>query len=257
MKLMKIYQKQIGFTLVEMAIVIVILGLLLTAFLVPLQAQRSVAFQLETENILRNSKQALLGFSQTNGRLPCPATIIGGGEPSPDGTGTENQNPVGSGVCKSQIGFLPASTLGIQPTDDAGFALDAWNNRIIYAVTNADANAFTKSGDMNDLGLSNLNPDLSVCSTSTGTTAAACSGTSKTLINNAVVVVYSTGATGALASGGADENENSIPLVAGIDKVFVSHDIRANDPNGEFDHLVVWLSPYVLYNEMIRAGQLH
>lgn len=42
-----------GFTLVEMAIVLVIVGFLLGAFLVPLQAQRDIAFQLETVNILK------------------------------------------------------------------------------------------------------------------------------------------------------------------------------------------------------------
>ena len=42
------------------------------------------------------------------------------------------------------------------------------------------------------------------------------------------------------------------------DGVFVSHDIRgAGAVGGEFDHLVVWVSPFVLYNAMIQAGQLH
>lgn len=226
-----------GFTLVEMAIVIVIFGLLLAALLVPLQAQRSIAFQLETENILRNSKQALLGFAQATGRLPCPATA----------TGVEN--PVGGGLCAQQVGFLPAATLGIQPADDAGFALDAWNNRIRYAVTIVNANAFTTGGSMSNLGLAALIPDLRVCSAANCIAAAS-------LTNEAVAVIYSLGPTGALAAGGADETEN-LNAVANVDTIFVSHDIRANDPNGEFDHLVTWLSPYVLYNAMIQAGQLH
>jgi hypothetical protein len=42
------------------------------------------------------------------------------------------------------------------------------------------------------------------------------------------------------------------------DNVFVSHDATATgSANGEFDHLVVWISPYVLYNAIIQAGQLH
>jgi hypothetical protein len=60
-----------------------------------------------------------------------------------------------------------------------------------------------------------------------------------------------------LASGGADENVNPMVPTAG-EKVFVSHDITAaGAPNGEFDHIVTWISPYVLYNAMIQAGQLH
>lgn len=268
-----------GFTLVEMAIVLVIVGFLLGAFLVPLQAQRDIAFQLETVNILKNSRQALLGFAQTNGRLPCPATANAAGG-APNNTGVEN--PIGGGVCVNQVGFLPAATLGIQPTDDAGFVVDAWNNRIVYAVTQSNASAdvttpvapdFTvnipedlttaaiiEADGIDAVGISNLSPDLRVCSTSTGVTAVACSGAPETnyLTNEAVVVIYSLGATAAQGPGGDDESENPVPSVAGsTDTVFVSHGIRANDPNGEFDHLVVWLSPYVLYNEMIQAGQLH
>ena len=56
---------------------------------------------------------------------------------------------------------------------------------------------------------------------------------------------------------GADENSNPVVPVA-IKTVFISHDITATGaPNGEFDHLVTWISPYVLYNAMIQAGQLH
>ena len=238
-----------GFSLVEMAIVIVIFGLLLTAFLVPLQAQRNIAFQRNTETTLENAKQALIGYAQANGRLPCPATVISNG----------SEAPLGGGACTQQIGFLPAATLGIQPTDAQGYAIDAWNNRIVYAVSqfNSARGAvtpdFTTVGEMSNVGISNLAPDLRVCGIST---AAGCTSTIN-LINNAVAVIYSTGETGTLGSAGkADEMEN-LNAVANVDTVFVSHDIRANDPNGEFDHQVTWISPYILYNAMLQAGQLH
>ena len=62
--------RQIGFTLVEMAIVLVILGFVLGALLLPLRAQREQAAQIQTSNTLDNAKQALLGFAQSKGRLP-------------------------------------------------------------------------------------------------------------------------------------------------------------------------------------------
>lgn len=230
MKIIK-YQ-QLGFTLVEMAIVLIILGFLLTAFLMPLKAQRDVAFQLETQATLDNAKKAIIGFAQTNGRLPCPATI----------TGTSSPNA--SAPCDVLVGFLPGTTLGIQPTDNQGYAVDAWNNRIRYALTNANASAFTINNGMNNLGISVLNPNLRVCATS---------GCANSLINNAVAVIFSLGATGAEVAGGDDENEN-----LNNDIVFVSHtSTAAGAINGEFDHIVTWLSPYVLYNAMIEAGQLH
>lgn len=229
--------QQFGFTLVEMAIVLIILGFLLTAFLMPLKAQRDVAFLLETQATLENAKKALIGFAQTNGRLPCPATA----------TGTSDPN--GSGVCIALVGFLPGTTLGIQPTDEQGFVVDAWDNRIRYAVTGANANAFTINNEMNNLGISALAPNLRVCATST---VASCTN-SINLINNAPAVIFSMGPTGATVSGGNDENEN-----LDNDTIFVSHTSTAvGAVNGEFDHIVTWLSPYVLYNAMIEAGQLH
>jgi prepilin-type N-terminal cleavage/methylation domain-containing protein len=259
--------KHAGFSLVEMAIVIVIFGLLLSALLIPLQAQRNVAFQHQTEATLESARQALLGFAQTNGRLPCPATDNGGA--FPDGTGTSNPNA--SGACAQQVGFLPAKTLGILPTDDQGFALDAWNNRIRYAVTqNSTAKVpnpatpdFTtvvaddpttplinEADGMNAIGVENLTPDLMVCATST---PAGCNANIN-LVDNAVAVIFSVGATG-LNAGGVDEAQN---LTSSPNTVFVSHtSTSASAANGEFDHLVIWLSPYVLYNAMIQAGQLH
>ena len=247
---LKKHIKQQGFSLVEMAIVLVILGFVLGALLLPLQAQRQSAAQGQTENTLANAKQALLGFAQSQGRLPCPATLVSNGA----------ELPLGGGVCTQQVGFLPAATLGIQPTDAQGFALDAWNNRIRYAVNQANNlgvlnNDFTTTNAMASLGIASLQPNLRVCASQTGVTATKCSGGTETnfLINNAVAVIYSLGATGGLASGGTDEDKN-----LDGDAVFVSHDITAaGAPNGEFDHLVTWISPYVLYNAMIQAGQLH
>ena len=247
----KNHSSQYGFTLVEMAIVLVILGFVLGALLLPLQAQREQAAFAQTNITLDNAKQALLGFAQRNGRLPCPATNNGTAT-FPDDTGTANPNA--SGVCIHQVGFLPAITLGIQPTDAQGFALDAWNNRIRYTVTTANASAFTTNNAMNTLGLTALAPDLRICATSA---IASCTATIN-LISNAVVLIYSTGATGSQVIGGGDETENLNAVGAGqIDTVFVSHGITQTAPPNEFDHIVTWISPYVLYNAMIQAGQLH
>lgn len=255
-----------GFTLVEMAIVLVILGFVLTALLLPLQAQRAQIALTQTNITLENAKQALLGYAQQQGRLPCPATAASLGRELPLG-GTDNTpaNPL-TATCVAQAGFLPAATLGIQPTNAQGFAIDAWNNPIRYAVTVADSSAaacgagsdsapdFTTAGNMAAVGLVCLTPNLRVCATSA---AANCSN-AVNLINNAVAVIYSTGATGSLAVGSADETENLNAAGAGqLDTIFVSHDISAAVAPNEFDHLVAWISPFVLYNAMIQAGQLH
>lgn len=227
---------QRGFSLVEMAVVLVILGFVISALLLPLQGQREIGYRTQTENQLEVARKALIGYAQAMGRLPCPATSISNGV----------EDPVG-GTCTDQLGFLPAATLGITPTDENGYAIDAWNNRIMYAVTQASAGGaatpdFTTTSDMNTVGITALTPNLVVCPSSTN-----CPATY--LINNAAAVIYSLGPTGGLASGGADENEN--PTVPGTDIQFVSH-----TPTPDFDHIVTWISPYVLYNAMITAGQL-
>jgi prepilin-type N-terminal cleavage/methylation domain-containing protein len=241
-------KQHLGFTLVEMAIVLVILGFVLSALLLPLQAQREQVFQTQTQTTLENAKRALLGFAQQQGRLPCPATAASNGV----------SLPLAGGTCNQQVGFLPAATLGIQPTDAQGFAIDGWNNRIQYAVTqtnNANTlnNDFTTANGMSNQGIANLQPNLRVCSTSAGITASKCSGGTESnyLINNAAVVIYSTGATGAQVVGGPDETAN-----LNNDAVFVNHDSNAT-VGAEFDHIVTWISPFVLYNAMIQAGQLH
>jgi prepilin-type N-terminal cleavage/methylation domain-containing protein len=243
---------QKGFTLVEMAIVLVIFGLLLSALFLPLQAQQQQAARGQTLTTLENAKTAILGYAQSHGRLPCPATAASNGM----------EAPLTGGVCTTQLGFLPAASLGVQPTDANGFAIDAWNNRIMYAVAQHNAGGavaadYTTSNDMNTVGLGNLTPELRVCSSSAVVTTSACSGAPETnyLINNAVVVIYSLGPTGGSASGGVDENLN--PKIPTKPKsVFVSHGIVSSSVN-EFDHLVSWISPYTLYNTMIQAGQLH
>jgi len=233
-----------------------------------LQAQRELAFQAQTEATLQNAKRALLGFAQSRGRLPCPATIASSGM----------ELPLGGGACTQSVGFLPAATLGIQPIDAQGFALDGWNSRIMYAVTQYESSAvivngaacggdvapdFTTTGNMSAVGLVCLAPDLRVCNSSTGITAVTCSAAPEVnySVNNAVAVIYSTGATATQAVGGADETANLNDADAnGVidDGVFVSHEATAaGAANGEFDHIVTWISPYVLYNAMIEAGQLH
>lgn len=240
-----------GFSLLEMAVVLVILGFIIGAMLLPLQAQRDQVFQTQTENILQNARTALIGYAQVNGRLPCPATVGSNGI----------EDPVGGTNCTSQLGYLPAATLGIQPVDSDGFAIDGWNNPIMYAVDQSGAGTadFTTNGEINTVGITSLAPALRVCLSSTGITSTACSGGTESnyAINNAVAVIYSLGATASAGSGGADENANP-DVPADPDSVFVSHEATASGATGgEFDHLVVWISPYVLYNAMIEAGQLH
>jgi prepilin-type N-terminal cleavage/methylation domain-containing protein len=244
--------KHSGFTLTEMAIVMVIMALLIGGMLAPLSAQRDIQNINSTQRQLSDIREALLGFAAANGRLPCPA--------SPASTGVEN--PAGGGACVNpKDGFVPGTTLGIGPTDSQGYALDAWGNRIRYAVTNwqsgaavSHPNAFTTVNGIasawND-SAATIVPNLRVCSTSAGISGSACAA-DMTLSYETAAILISSGGNGGLTPAGADELANT-----DNNSTFVSHTpTPADAPQGEFDDIVIWLSPNILYSRMISANRL-
>lgn len=99
--------RETGFTLVEIGVALVALGLLLITALAwwrSANEQRVAAVQLDVQ---LQARQALLGFAQANYRLPCPAADDGGAE------------SCGSAISLRQVGWLPWKTLQI-PRPEAG-----------------------------------------------------------------------------------------------------------------------------------------
>lgn len=244
-----------GFSLVELAIVLVIVALLSSGLMITVSAQMDAVANSETQRRLNDARDALLGYAAANGRLPCPAA---------SGTGvTGIESPVGGGNCSNPWdGFLPAITLGLTPTNENGYALDGWGNPIRYAITTY-TNATNCPGGQcfsTTNGLKNLwnggiapAPDLRICNTATGAsgagvTAACAAGAD--LATNAVAVIFSQGKNGASAPTSSDEQANG-----NADRLFVSHTPTPTGAN-EFDDLVIWLSPNILYNRLIAAGRL-
>jgi prepilin-type N-terminal cleavage/methylation domain-containing protein len=241
-----------GFTLTELAMVLVIVALLIGGMITPLSTQRDIQSANDAQKQLSEIKEALLGFAVINGRLPCPATA---------GT-TGIESLVSAGVCTTPYaGFVPAITLGIAPTNAQGYVIDSWGNPIRYALSNATVNTitnvFSTAGRLKAawaIDPSKMAPDLLVCNTSLGITGSGggtncASGTS--LINDAVAIITSTGKNGGVAPTGADElaNQNN-------DRTFISHaQSPSGAPQGEFDDIVAWLSPNILFSRMIAAGR--
>jgi len=238
--------RQTGFTLTELAVVLVIVALLIGGMLLPLAAQDELRRTQETQRTLSEIREALIGYVATNDRLPCPATAGSNGL----------ADPAVPSACNATFGngFIPAATLGIAPVDANGFAVDAWGNRIRYAVTTASGNAFTNSGVRGYYVANGIFPtaDLRVCSSSAPIVANKCANpeTSNVLTNTAVAVVFSVGKNGG-DNGGADETIN-----LGAGPIFVFHNPTPRESGNEFDDIVVWLSPNILFNRMIAAGRL-
>jgi prepilin-type N-terminal cleavage/methylation domain-containing protein len=254
---------QSGFTLVEMAIVMLIVALLLGGLIPSITSQVDQRHADETSKQLDEIKEALIGYAIINGRLPCPASIT----PS-NSYGVES--PLGGGTCSNFYdGYVPAATLGLSGTNSSGLVLDSWGNPIRYAVTKWSSTVpikpyvFTTLNGISTVGISNLSPDLLVCSTATGISGSppTCfSGPPSAALTSSPgvpAVIYSTGKNGGYGGTGLDEKENPNPKFDDNDRVFVSHTPTASgSTNGEFDDLVIWISPNVLINRMVAAGKL-
>jgi prepilin-type N-terminal cleavage/methylation domain-containing protein len=242
-----------GFTLVELAIVMFIVALLLGGMLLPLSAQQDVRSYGDTQKLLSEARDALLGFAMANDRLPCPASAVSNGV----------ESPVGGGVCTNPYdGFLPAATLGLAPIDAQGYLLDGWGgeavNRVRYAISAANGSALSSGSSMKSVGITALVPDLKICSTGTGltgegTTGAACAA-GASLATDAVAVIYSLGKNAGTGGTSDDEKHNPnrlTPPVPAADRVFVNAQQGTN-----FDDQMVWLAKGTLFNRMVAAGRL-
>lgn len=220
-----------GFTLVELAIVLIIIALLSGGLMMTMGSQIDQRAYRDTQQLLQDLRDALLGYAASHGAadgkpyLPCPDT---------DGDGLENRT---GNVCTGAEGFLPWSDLGIGNQD-------AWNNRFRYRVTPL----FARS----DIGFTlSSTGALRVCE------QAACTASLATQLP-AVVISHGRNGLGGTsgtnianpAATSADELENT-----DADNDFVMHTITPPGPS-EFDDLVVWISPNILYNRLIAAGRL-
>lgn len=235
-----------GFSLVEMAIVLMIVGLLLGGLLVPLSAQIEQRNNSDTQKSLAEIKEAIIGYALANGQLPCPAdpTLA---------TGVANAGiaRITCTTVTNSSGALPWATLGVSETD-------AWGRRYTYRVTSdfADTIGSSTYGGCIPSPIPTL-ASFGLCSSGNLNVLSAASG-GVNIAGNVPAVIISHGKNGAGAytpqgtplpvASNADEQENSDGSAYNN---YVSH-----IPTPTFDDLVVWISPNILLNRMVAAGKL-
>ena len=234
---------QRGFTLIEMAIVLVIITIMIGGLAVPLSAQIQARRIAETKKTLEEARETILGYAMTHlattaGKryLPCPDS---------SGDGREDRN-FATGDCALHQGWLPWVDLGTA-------SQDAWGNRLIYAVSTKDAVdpsfADKTRGFSASTGLAN---PLRICTTNSCSTA--------DVASNVVFVVASLGPNGwgalningtTLAQpSGLDEKEN-----LDADQTYISRTPTKPDAaSGEFDDLLTWVSLSQLIPKVCPAG---
>lgn len=276
-------QRARGFTLVELAVVMAIVALLLGTMMVTLSAQTEQRNADDTRRRLDQARELLLTYAIVKGRLPCPArftstashsqgmeSFCASAATSHTSTcvGTETTTEMTHGTCSNHFdGFLPAATIGYQQTDADGFAVDAWGNRIRYAVArsissgtcsgtpppNLFTTMFTSKDYLKTYGISCQPDNLIVCKSGTGI-GATCGSQANQIMSQGLVVgiVFSTGKNGATGGTSTDEAPN-----LNGDSVFVWHTpTPSTAANGEFDDQMTWITVGELYGRLVSAGVL-
>ncbi len=165
-----------GFTLIEMAVVMVIVGIVISIMVTVLPSLIQTAKIKEARAILEKTDHALQGFAISNNRLPFADN---------DGDGLEDDNHF--------TGDLPYITIGLSSGDDA------WGNPIRYGVygeTGGSSNLTQSFADGTEFCSAITSASQSAFSTDVvyTTTLDACAGSNETNSSNQAYVLASGGA---------------------------------------------------------------
>ncbi|MGQ0511044.1 MAG: type II secretion system protein [Betaproteobacteria bacterium] len=277
-----------GFSLVELAVVLAIVTLLMSSLMYTLSAQTEQRSFEDTRRRLDQARELVLTHAIVTGRLPCPARFASAASHS-NGlesfctsaatghtttcAGSETTAEQTHGTCSNHYdGYLPAASIGYQQTDTDGFAIDAWGNRIRYAVARSIATGtcsgltsppnlyttmFTSKNLLKTYGITCQTDRIIVCKSGTGISATSCGSAANQImtLGTAVAIVYSIGKNGS-AGGGADTDEMA-NLNSPADGVYVWHTpTPSTATNGEFDDQMTWITVGELYGRLISAGTL-
>ncbi|MGJ8689561.1 MAG: prepilin-type N-terminal cleavage/methylation domain-containing protein [Gammaproteobacteria bacterium] len=246
-------RKSGGFSLIEMAMVMLILGFLLAGLFTALGESDTNRRRSEAKTQIDNIVEALYGFAQTTGRIPCPAIATSNGLESVRANTS----------CRRPHGFVPASSLGLQGTVNANNLLtDPWGNPYRYSVStyptgpNQPITAFTTVAGTQTQFANNGLPagDANLLCVSAEVACGA-----PILTDIAPALVYSMGEDFGLVPSTTYQEENASQGVAGFlmatDNNFVTRDYAAEGAN-QFDDILVWMSVNTLNSRLIAAGKL-
>lgn len=151
-----------GFSLIEIAIVLTILGILLQAAMVPLSTFESTRRERLLQADLARIRDALIAQLLSKGALPCPTADASAVRVASDQHAR----------CQRRRGGLPAIALALAgATDAAGSLLDPWGRAYRYAVSDADSTErglpglpdWTTPGEPAAVGIAALAGTLTIC----------------------------------------------------------------------------------------------
>lgn len=212
-----------GFSLLEIAIVMVVIGLILGGILIPLSSQFEKQDRDKTALTLPEIQKAVVGYALANGRLPCPDA---------DGDGTEDL----AVTCTTVEGSVPWVDLGVG-------RLDAWGQEFTYRVTGNFADTVDGTG----CGVPTAGVSFELCSNGDISVMDAAGGAA---VANGVPAIIVSHAKNWATTTSVDEAENTDNDVNFVDRAY-SASVAPT-----FDDLITWVSPNVLKSHMVEAGLL-
>ncbi len=230
-----------GFSLIEMAVVLVVLGLALGGLLGPLSHQLETSERKQAQSQLKTIKEALIGHAMAEGRLPCPDTT---------GDGQENTQIVaGQQVCVSSYGNLPYHSLAVGREDP-------WNHAYAYFVSAefADDDETTPSCATAPAGVS-----FALCAAGN---LEILDNTGTAIAQQLPAIVLSHGKIRMVGSAGnvarsTSEARNFNPNQHADGTADSKRQQRYSEQTGfEFDDIVEWVPHSVLKAKMVSAGRL-
>jgi len=252
-----IYNKQHnGFSLIEMAIVLLITGILMGAGLSLLAVKQNAAQINLTQTHQEAIKQALINYLGQYKRLPCPATTVAAG-------GIEDRS---GSPCKQYSGIIPYATLGL----DRSAALDGWENFIDYVVSPTSSatppyNAWLYTYGTTGSTTVTTNPILAFWPSNT---AGSLNVIGNSTLSGIVAALISHGKNGYGAfntkggkndssAAGTDELQNINPILGTPANTVVKRDITDSTAGGgAFDDIVSILGANDLIGPLIANGTL-
>ena len=247
-----------GFTLIELAMVLLILGLLLSRFLAPLAARVEQQQRNNTQIQLDEIKEVIYGFVLQNHYFPCPdcsdntggCAVVEASDPDDINDGEEDfVNGAGTSlICANDYGNLPWVTLGVKGTDE-------WNNIFTYHVDRdfADRDDPDKSDGTGCAASATLNVSFSLCSVGNidvWNMADTADPDYARVADDIPAIVVSHGKNFLDNAPSADETENLNNNTTFVNTVY-------NTATGtEFDDMLIWISPHILRTMSVKAGIL-
>ncbi len=205
-----------GFSLLELAIALVILSLLSGSLILPLMAQRDVGRLRQAQEQLALIHEALLGYASLHGHLPCPDT-------NTDSTHATYGMAASDCATTTREGYLPFRSLGLAEPDP-------WGQRWRYRVDAHFARTSQPIGLDTDFGADQLelvNHKGEPLSTT---------------VERPVAILFSMG-----PNGRADGENLSYEAAGGR--------YESDLPTASFDDQLHWIARPILLSRLIAAGR--